>query len=90
LTIKLSPQNPGNSRLLKATENADERFQEDGFLVLDLIEKARPLYHVQDMFGRREFPQDRMFELLFEGRTDQGRIPATFWICGTYEVSRKG
>ena len=41
--------------LLKATENADDQFQEDGFLVLDLIEKARPLYHLQDLFGRRDF-----------------------------------
>jgi len=41
--------------LLNATENAEERFQEEGFLVLDLIENARPLYHVQDKFGRRDF-----------------------------------
>ena len=38
-----------------ATENADERFQEDDFLVLDLIENARLPYHVYDMFGRRVF-----------------------------------
>ncbi len=41
--------------LLNATENAEERFQEEGLVVLDLIENARPLYHVQDMFGRRDF-----------------------------------
>jgi hypothetical protein len=40
---------------LEATENADECFQEEGFLVLDLIEKARPSYHMQDLVGRRDF-----------------------------------
>ncbi len=41
--------------LLNATENADERFHEEGFMVLDLIQSAYPMYNAQDEFGRRDF-----------------------------------